>query len=59
MRKLSSESSNHNLPVLDRGGRVEGCVQHCGQGEGEEGGQGHHRGQRGHDDDDERRPELR
>ena len=33
-------------------------MEHCGQGEGEEGGQCHHRGQRGHADD-VRRPELR
>ena len=34
-------------------------MKHCGEGEGEEGGQGDHGSQQGHDGDDERRPELR
>ena len=34
--------TNLNFPVLDRGGGVQGGVQHCGQGEGEDGDQDDH-----------------
>ena len=46
---------NRNFPVLYSGGGVQGGVQHCGQGEGEDGGQGHHPGEHGGHDDDEGR----
>ena len=38
---------SRNFPVLDRSGGVHRGVQHCGQGEGEDGGQRHHPGEQG------------